>query len=45
MHVPCLNACRSKTSEKIFTFYIENTKLLCIYGTADPDALQNKNNL
>ena len=29
IHVPCLNTCRSKTSEKPSTFYIENVKLRC----------------
>ena len=31
MHVSYLNTCRSKTSEKIFTFYIENAKLWCCW--------------
>ena len=38
---PCVNTCRSKSSEKIFTFYIENAKLQCYGGAAAPRALQN----
>ena len=29
MNVSCLNICRSKASEKTFTYYIENAKLWC----------------
>ena len=29
MHVPCLNMCRSKISEKMFMFYNENAKWQC----------------
>ena len=34
MHVPCFNTCRSKTSEKPFTFYIENAKLRAVGAVA-----------
>ena len=32
---PCLNMCRSKTSEKVFTFYFVNAKLKCCCSTVD----------
>ena len=35
------NTFRNKTSEKIFTFYIENAKLRCCCGAVDSSALQN----
>ena len=41
MHVPSLNMCQSKTSEKIFTFYIENTEMRICCGVAGSSASQN----
>ena len=36
-----LYVCRSKTSEKIFTFYIENAKFWYCCGFDDPSVSQN----
>ena len=41
IHVARLTTCRSKASEKIFAFYIENAKLRCCCGAVDPSASQN----